>query len=105
MSDKNVYYSPEAFGLKQVEEVELGGGYEFDTFVVWVRVDGPPNDYLWAADNGCSCPTPFDDVDLRSLEHGPLDRLNDAYRTWRDEHTYGAKPPTTLDLALTSTPD
>lgn len=57
--EANVYYHPEATGLTKVDELETGGGYDFDTVLV-VRDAGGR---LWAAhDSGCSCPTPFEDV-------------------------------------------
>lgn len=61
----NVYYNPEAFGLTPVAELECSsGGYEFDTIVVWSDATGT---LLWAHDAGCSCPTPFEDHDVSTL--------------------------------------
>lgn len=75
----NVYYSPEAFGLKVVGEAEASRGWNFDTFIVWQRADGA---YLWAYDSGCSCPVPFDGFNLSNLPAGSArDALTDL-RAW-----------------------
>lgn len=63
----NVYYSPEKFDLEPVDEIEYSSGsYEFDTRVVWSH--RPTGRLLTARDSGCSCPTPFEDYTLESLE-------------------------------------
>lgn len=69
---KNVYYSPEAFGLTIVADADAGEMYEFDMFVIWVDASGT---YWWDSDAGCSCPTPFDDMNLENMPSG---RLRDA---------------------------
>lgn len=57
--DCNPYYSPEASSLSIVAEIDTAGSYEFDMVVVWRDAEGK----LWAAaDSGCSCPTPFDEI-------------------------------------------
>ena len=68
----NVYYDPEKFGLRVVAELERGGGYEFDTLMVWQRQDGA---LVWAQDAGCSCPLPFDGIGLNDLH--PLRSIHD----------------------------
>ncbi len=66
----NIYYNPEKFGLTVIGEIDYGEMYEFDKIVVWERSDGV---YVWGADSGCSCPTPFEDTTLDELEFvGPL---------------------------------
>ena len=61
---ENVYYSPEHFRLTSVGEIAASdGGYEFDTFAIWT--DPATGEYLWADDSGCSCPTPFEDVECK----------------------------------------
>lgn len=63
--DKNVYYHPEKLGLTIVDEIDMGGGYDFDMHVVWVDHEGR---YYFESDSGCSCPTPFEDYDLSNME-------------------------------------
>ena len=62
----NVYYNPRDFGLEIVAEIEYStGSYEFDTRVIWKDEEGR----LWTArDSGCSCPTPFENESLDTLE-------------------------------------
>lgn len=56
----NIYYSPSQFGLEMVGEVEWSDEpYQFDLTVVWRRkADGQ---LFYADDEGCSCPSPFED--------------------------------------------
>lgn len=62
----NVYYNPEDFGLTTIGEVEYSSGcYEFDLIVLWKRSDGV---FVTARDSGCSCPSPFEDHNLTTLE-------------------------------------
>ena len=76
----NIYYSPEAYGLTVVADIDKSSGcYEFDTFVVWKDASGR---YYWAEDSGCSCPAPFEWVNLSTAKSGTLaDAYNDA-RVW-----------------------
>jgi hypothetical protein len=67
----DVYYNPEHFGLTIVGTLEDGGSYEFDTFLVLRDEQG---NYYTAADAGCSCPSPFEDVTSLEACDGPLDR-------------------------------
>ncbi len=53
---KNVYSSPEAFGLTLVGEAASELDYRFDITAVWEK-DGKV--YV-ARDEGCSCPSPFE---------------------------------------------
>src|SRR3990167_8896521 len=68
MSMYELYGEPSKVGLEIVAELDTGGSYDFDKVVVWRRkIDGA---YLWLADSGCSCPSPFEDYgvdDLKSL--------------------------------------
>ena len=83
--DANLYYHPEHSGLKTVGELEYSSGsYEFDTRVVWFEASG--NRLLTARDSGCSCPTPFEDETLDTVED-----ITHRYATflmdeWRKEH-------------------
>ena len=71
----NIYYDPKDFGLTLVAEIDKGGGYDFDKLVVFQKPDGT----LWyAADSGCSCPTPFEDIKLLDLK--PIYSRKDVLR-------------------------
>lgn len=71
--DKNVYYSPEASGLTVVAEIDYSDGcYVFDWRVVWKHEDGR---LLTGRDSGCSCPTPFEDFTLETLERVDITAL------------------------------
>lgn len=54
----DVWSEPEAFGLEIVADFDGGVAYEFDMVVVWKDRSG---NLYWAADAGCSCPSPFED--------------------------------------------
>lgn len=74
--DSNVYAHPEIYGLTVVDSIDWSSGhYEFDLTVVWKDGEGR----LWVAhDQGCSCPSHFEDTD-------ELDRL---YSTEELEEQY-----------------
>ncbi|MFM2393156.1 MAG: hypothetical protein RLZZ546_1138 [Bacteroidota bacterium] len=55
---ENPYYSPEKCGLQILDSINTAGSYEYDMFVVWVKLDD--NSIWWATDSGCSCPVPFE---------------------------------------------
>ena len=58
--DDNPYYNPEKRGLTIVAEGDdPDASYSFDMFVVWT--DG--ESLFYAQDSGCSCPSPFEDVE------------------------------------------
>jgi hypothetical protein len=87
--DMNIYYNPEKHGLTPVGEVDTGRGYEFDKLVVWRRdEDGV---MFWATDSGCSCPSPFGDLNsvagLTRIDDVP--KFSREARTWLREQ-YGA---------------
>lgn len=63
--DNNVYYSPEKFGLTQVECIDFSDGcYQFDYLVVWKDAEGR---LFYAEDSGCSCPSPFETMGMPEL--------------------------------------
>lgn len=67
----NIYYGPAAFGLEIIGEVDYNkADYGFDLVVVWKRADGT---LVWAADSGCSCPSPFEDQSADTLN--PIETL------------------------------
>lgn len=92
MYDKNLYYSPEAFGLTPVAEIDWSSGsYEFDLRVVWRDSNG---NFYTARDSGCSCPSPFEDFSgLPELDRLDLVALEAEARqggsTYRNERTPG----------------
>lgn len=59
--DENPYYYPEKCGLEIFESLDTAGSYEFCMIVVWKKLDD--NSLWWDTDNGCSCPSPFDNGD------------------------------------------
>lgn len=65
MNDENLYYSPEAFNLSFVGEIEWSSGsYEFDLTAVWRTNSGQ---FVFAEDSGCSCPAPFEKPMLEEI--------------------------------------
>lgn len=93
----NVYSTPEEYGLEPVGEIEWGDAcYSFNLTVVWVDAA----DRFWfAEDAGCSCPTPFDELDLRDLD--PATPLADfqARLLARNADTYaGDRSPAIAEL-------
>lgn len=60
------YYSPEAFGLETVGQIQWGEPcYDFDLTVVWKRKsDGA---LVYGEDSGCSCPSPFESQGVDDL--------------------------------------
>jgi hypothetical protein len=86
----NVFYNPDKFGLSIVGEVEFSSGiYEFDTSVVWCDESGQ---HYVADDSGCSCPEPFENVDISNLRK--IDRLQDLvdYFDQRKAESYRYEP-------------
>jgi hypothetical protein len=70
----NIYYNPEHFELRPVAEIDYSdGNYCFDLRVVWEH--RPTGDLLTMRDSGCSCPTPFEDLSLESLDKLDVDEL------------------------------
>lgn len=83
MSEINIYYSPEKFGLTEVGVLSVDLGYEFDMFVAWTSSSGTASEhYFWAADSGCSCPVPFEDLGLNDLAVGSAFDLAVPIEAW-----------------------
>lgn len=82
----NIYGSPSKFRLKIFAEVGRGLSYEFDIFVVFQNEAG---ELFYAEDAGCSCPEPFDNLTMDTLQPiigaDGLKAFFDALNTWRDE--------------------
>jgi hypothetical protein len=78
--NQNPYYSPELCGLKILHSIDTADSYEFNLFVVWLKLDD--NTIYWDTDSGCSCPSPFD-----SSDHGhDLKEINDnTYHNFQAE--------------------
>ena len=67
----NVYYNQEKFGLEFVTEFERSEpSYSFDTGLVLWHKDKQA--FLFAKDAGCSCPSPFEDLNPSLLQ--PLNK-------------------------------
>jgi hypothetical protein len=93
----NIYYDPEAYGLTPIAEIDYSSGsYEFDIRVVWKDRSG----VLWTArDSGCSCPTPFEDHNLSTIDrvdtsalreeiHAQLSEDYGVYITPEEAHSF-----------------
>lgn len=65
----SIYYNPEAFGLREVGQIEWTEPfYSFDTTVLWERPDD--GKLFWESDSGCSCPSPFEGANLSNINQG-----------------------------------
>lgn len=82
----NIYYGPEEYGLEIVEALQdPRASYSFDMFVIWIK---PKTGTLYySADNGCSCPSPYEDI--HSIEE--LTELKDMKAFENDLRSW-AKP-------------
>lgn len=92
MYGETPYDKPERYGLEIVYEDEQEGGYKFDKFVVWRSINGS---LFYATDSGCSCPSPFEDLDdtTDNLEPVGPRQVVDRYREWLgDSRTGDAQP-------------
>lgn len=90
----NVYYDPKDFGLEPVASLNTdAGSYVFDMFIVWKDKHG---EYYWAQDAGCSCPSPFENVTLETLEHGSMAQAVEAGKRYKkanqDSWSYRVTP-------------
>lgn len=83
--DNNPYYSPEGWGLATVAEFDKSDGcYQFDLVVIWKTKEGQ---LLIGTDWGCSCPSPFENVEhISELEHvnpdNPAASIRNAVGEW-----------------------
>lgn len=60
--DRNVYDSPEKCGMRLLGSLEDGSAsYSFDTVIV--LQDEETRKVYAAHDSGCSCPTPFENIE------------------------------------------
>lgn len=58
--ENNIYYNPENSGMTIFDSIDTAGSYEFDIFLILMKLDD--NSLYYTHDSGCSCPTPFEDV-------------------------------------------
>ena len=83
---ENIYYSPEAFNLTIIAEIDFADSYDFDKVVVWKNESG---ERFWADDSGCSCPSPFESyVGIDSLNRLTADNWNYFEETVRGRSNY-----------------
>lgn len=92
--DRNIYYSPEAFGLTVVGELnDPNASYSFDDFVVWQHTDGR---LFYASDSGCSCPSPFEEIsgieDLTELRTSSWNEFQEAVEEHCAQYDYVHDP-------------
>lgn len=59
--ESNPYYYPEKTGLVQIGAIDTAGSYEFDILCVWQHEES--GKLYYATDSGCSCPSPFEDIE------------------------------------------
>lgn len=87
MTYSNVYYSPERFGLEPVGEIEWDNeSYQFNLTAVWRHKE--TGVFYYADDSGCSCPAPFEDLEIDDLtEIGRAQELIDHLEARRASHT------------------
>lgn len=75
--------------LEFVDDIELTGeSYSFDLIRFWVRKD--TGQILYATDSGCSCPSPFEDTEVRELSEVELSGVELAVTSrWAGEVGWG----------------
>lgn len=87
-----IYGSPDKFGLELIGEIDWSDGcYQFDYTVVWKRRDGS---FVYGEDQGCSCPSPFEDVGVDQLTELPSPGTLNAFKAHceqRDVEEYGPR--------------
>ena len=88
---KNPLYSPARSGLEHVATLCLTRqAYQFDLLVVWRRLD--TGALVYGTDRGCSCPTPFEGVEvsyLRDFSRTAIQSLlRERERTAREDYGY-----------------
>lgn len=86
----NIYYSPEAHGLKTLVSVDFADSYEFE--ILLALVDPETSVVYLATDSGCSCPSPFEQADRYSFEPCTSPRDVDAYVTQRYSRLFNPRP-------------
>lgn len=96
MSERiNPYYHPEKLGLEMIVFDGDGLSYEYNTLCFWRASNGA---VFTASDSGCSCPTPFDNVESTTLDEfmqkvervGSFEQAERVVMAWNKE--YGGRP-------------
>lgn len=92
---KNIYSDPEAFGTELFGSIDFESGYGFDIIAIWTDHYGG----LWyAEDRGCSCPAPFEDHDLRTLQSATPRELIERIRVRSMRSSTNAQPDVVASL-------
>lgn len=89
--ESNPYYHPEKLGLNKVVDLDFSDGcYQFDLTAVWTK-EGEKK-FFWADDSGCSCPSPFENVNtIEELQTGGFKQIRDHLTARFDgEYSYGS---------------
>jgi hypothetical protein len=92
----NPYYYPTENGLTLIDTVDIAGAYEFDMVAAWQRKEDGA--ILYAFDSGCSCPTPFEYVDLRPIHD--FAAFASEVRKWAREQTYRDVNPDVIEAFI-----
>lgn len=85
---------PERAGLELIADLEPGDlSYEFDTFAVWR--DTATGGLYYAADSGCSCPSPFEWArslgDLTRVDPNRFDAFISDVKGWAIDYSGRSK--------------
>lgn len=84
--DNSPYNHPEKHNLEIVGEIETNESYAFTMLVVWKNKDG---ELFYATDSGCSCPSPFEDLnseaDLTKIDKNHFDAFESEVMSFREE--------------------
>lgn len=80
----NIYYHPENCGLTIFDQIDTDRDYGFDMFIIFLKED---DTLWWATDSGCSCPTPFENInenDLSPITLNNFDNFDSALKSHRN---------------------
>ena len=95
-----MYDDPEKFGLKIIGMVDKTGNNGFDMFVVWKQ----GRRLCYGMDEGCSCPTNFEDKGVDDLTLAPKADVIKALKTWAaptgEPEDYNRRDQDDLDAAV-----
>ncbi len=87
-------YGSEKSKFEEFGEMQWGeADYSFDLTRVWKHT--LTGDLYCADDSGCSCPSPFEDTQVKDLT--PITKLQDFYDHLKDHPDYGINHPATID--------
>lgn len=91
----SISYAPEDFGCTIVATLDKGEPYSFDTVLV-VRCT-ETGELFGAHDQGCSCPTPFEDITTLS-DMVPITSVDDLRPLLALQSEYGPSAAETFDF-------